>query len=196
DIDPSNHLTTTFSLFPQKLGFVGLNTFNPQEVTPNFKQRGFLWAANDQKTFNAGSLLQSYFSVKKFDANVFPSSGNGIMNLAPDVNSGSFFNRQDRESTRYELLEIYSLVSRKFRGSHLIKAGGGYTYNTFDGKNSSDPVRVLRADGSRSQQIDFAGAGDLHRDGSDVLFYSQDKWTVNHRLTLDYGVRYDRDTVS
>src|SRR5215831_17311933 len=28
DINPSNHLTSTFSLFPEKLGYVGLNTFN------------------------------------------------------------------------------------------------------------------------------------------------------------------------
>src|SRR4030095_8602629 len=33
EIDERNHLTTTFSLFPQKLRYVGLNTFNPQEVT-------------------------------------------------------------------------------------------------------------------------------------------------------------------
>jgi hypothetical protein len=43
-INTSNHLTSTFSLFPEKLRYVGLNTFNPQEVTPNYKQRGFFWA--------------------------------------------------------------------------------------------------------------------------------------------------------
>ena len=48
DINPSNHLTSTFSLFPEKLGYVGLNTFNPQEVTPNYKQRGFFWAVNER----------------------------------------------------------------------------------------------------------------------------------------------------
>src|SRR4030095_5439670 len=48
DINDKNHLTTTFSLFPQKLRYVGLNTFNHQEVTPNYKQRGFLWSVNDR----------------------------------------------------------------------------------------------------------------------------------------------------
>ena len=47
DINPSNHLTSTFSLFPEKLRYVGLNTFNPEEVTPNYKQRGFFWAVNE-----------------------------------------------------------------------------------------------------------------------------------------------------
>src|SRR5258705_8672057 len=48
DIDDRNHLTTTFSLFPEKLRYVGLNTFNPQEVTPNLKQRVFLWRINER----------------------------------------------------------------------------------------------------------------------------------------------------
>jgi len=47
DINELNHLTTTLSLYPEKLRYVGLNTFNPQEVTPNFKHRGFLVAINE-----------------------------------------------------------------------------------------------------------------------------------------------------
>ena len=109
DINPSNHLTSTFSLFPQKLGYVGLNTFNPQEVTPNYKQRGFFWAVNERMTINSKAVLESYFSVKKFDADVFPSSGEQAMNFTPNVNTGNFYNRQDRRSTRIEALEILAL---------------------------------------------------------------------------------------
>src|SRR3954469_10364746 len=72
DISEKDHLTTTFSLFPQKLRYVGLNTFNPQEVTPNFKQRGFLLAINERRILNSKSLLESYFSIKQFDADIFP----------------------------------------------------------------------------------------------------------------------------
>src|SRR5205807_3185956 len=123
EMNATNHLTTTFSLFPQKLQFVGLNTFNPQEVTPNFKQRGFFWAVNERRVLSNNAVLESFFSIKQFNADVFPSSGNAPMNLAPDVNSGSFFNRQDRRSTRYEALEVYSFTPPKFLGSHFMKAG-------------------------------------------------------------------------
>mgnify|MGYP003694105135 CR=1 FL=1 len=87
DINDRNHLTTTFSLFPEKLRFVGLNTFNQQEVTPNFKQRGFLLAVNERRIVGSKAVLESSFSVKQFDADVFPSSGTAPMNLAPDQNS-------------------------------------------------------------------------------------------------------------
>src|SRR5258705_3785608 len=196
DINQNNHLTTTFSLFPQKLRFVGLNTFNPQEVTPNFKQRGFFWAINERRILSSKSVLESFFSIKQFDADVFPSSGNAPMDLAPDVNSGNFFNSQARRSKRYEALEVYSFNPPNFAGTHFIKVGGGVSYITYDGQNTNNTVRILRADGTRSQQFNFVGNGELNRNKNAFLAYFQDKWSVNRRLTLDYGVRYDRDNIA
>jgi hypothetical protein len=196
DIDDRNHLTTTFSLFPQKLRFVGLNTFNPQEVTPNFKQRGFLVAVNERRIINSKAVLESSFSVKQFDADVFPSSGPEPMNLAPDVNSGNFFNTQARRSKRYQAQELYSFSAPHFAGEHFMKLGGGISYVTFDGRNTSSTIRILRADGTRSQQLDFIGSGELSRSKREFFAYFQDKWTINRRLTLEYGARYDRDNVA
>jgi hypothetical protein len=192
----TNHLTTTFSISPQRLSFVGLNTFNPQEVTPNFKQRGFFWAINERSVLSTSSVLESTFSVQQFDAEISPSSGQAPMSLAPDVNSGSFFNTQKRHSRRYEALEVYSFTPPSSWGSHLIKVGAGVGYNTFNGSNTSNLVRILRADGTRSQEIDFVGQGTLNRNKAEFLSYIQDKWSVSKGLTLEYGARYDRDSVA
>ena len=195
DIDPSNHLTSTFSLFPEKLRYVGLNTFNPEGVTPNYKQRGFLWAVNERRTMSSKAVLESYFSVKKFDADVFPSSGAQPMNFTPNVNTGNFYNRQDRRSTRIEALEIFNFEPPKFAGAHFIKAGIGLTHTTFDGRNTSNTVRILRHDGTRTEQIDFVGDGALSQNQTEFSSFFQDKWTINDRLTLEYGVRMDRDNI-
>lgn len=196
DINPSNHLTTTFSLFPQKLGYVGLNTFNQQEVTPNYKHRGFSWAVNERMTINSKAVLESFFSVKKFDADVFPSSGEQAMNFTPNANTGNFYNRQDRRSTRIEALEIYNFEPPNFAGGHFMKIGIGLTHTTFDGSNTSNTVRILRRDGTRTEQIDFAGTGKLSRNTTEFSSFIEDKWTINDRLTLEYGVRFDRDNVA
>jgi hypothetical protein len=196
DINDKNHLTSTFSLFPQKLRYVGLNTFNHQEVTPNYKQRGFLWSVNDRHILSSTSVLESSFSVKQFDADVFPSSGTAPMDFAPNANSGNFYNQQYRKSKRYQALEVYSFTPPKFLGEHFMRAGGGINYITFDGRNISNTVRILRADGTRSQQLDFVGSGQLSRNQTQYLAYFQDKWTMNRRLTVDYGVRFDRDNIA
>ena len=185
DINQSNHLTTTFSLFPEKLRFVGLNTFNPQEVTPNFKQRGFFWAINERRILSSKSVLESSFSIKQFDADVFPSSGNAPMDLAPDINSGNSFNSQARRSKRYDALEVHSSSPRDFTGEHFMKVGAGVSHVTYNGHNTSNTVRILRADGTRSQQLDFVGSGELTRKKNEFLAYFQDKWSMNHRLTIE-----------
>jgi hypothetical protein len=196
DVNPRHHLTSTFSLFPEKLRFVGLNTFNPEEVTPNYKQRGFFWGLNERWTVSNKALLESYLSVKKFEADVFPSSGEQAMNFAPDVNSGNYFNRQDRRSTRVEALEIYNFTPPDFAGTHFIKVGVGLTHTTFDGRNTSNTVRILRRDGAISQQIDFVGDGIQSRNTTEFSSFFEDKWTINDRLMLEYGVRLDRDTIA
>jgi hypothetical protein len=196
DIDAQNHLSTTFSLFPEKLSYVGLNTFNPQKVTPDFRQRGFFWAVNERRIINGSSLLESTFSIKQFDADVYPSSGTGVMNFAPDVNSGSFYNRQERRSRRYEARAVYNFTPPNFIGAHTMKLGVGFSRDTFNGANASDTVRILRADGTRSQQIDFVGSGRLRRNKTEVSSFFTDKWALARGLTLEYGVRYDRDTVT
>ena len=196
DVNPRHHFTSTFSLFPQKLRFVGLNTFNPEEVTPNYKQRGFFWGLNERWTVSDKALLESYLSVKKFDADVFPSSGEQAMNFAPDVNSGNYFNRQDRRSTRVEALEIYNFTPPDFAGTHFMKVGVGLTHTTFDGRNRSNTVRILRRDGTISQQIDFVGDGLQNRNTTEFSSFFEDKWTINDRLTVEYGVRLDRDTIA
>jgi len=193
DINDRNHLTTTFSLFPEKLRYVGLNTFNHQEVTPNFKQRGFLLGVNDRQIINGKAVLDSLFSVKQFDADVFPSSGTAPMNLAPDENTGNFFNQQYRRTKRYQALETFSFSPRNFAGAHFMKVGGGVSYLTFDGRNLSNTVRILRADGTRTQELNYEGSGKLNHNKTEVLAYFEDRWTINQHLTLEYGLRYDRD---
>ncbi|MGH9903123.1 MAG: carboxypeptidase regulatory-like domain-containing protein, partial [Pyrinomonadaceae bacterium] len=64
NINPANRLTASLSVFPQKLDYFNLNTFNPADTTANFHQRGWFLALNEQAVFRGGALLQSSFSVK------------------------------------------------------------------------------------------------------------------------------------
>src|SRR5258706_13386142 len=108
------------------------------------------------------------------------------MNFAPDGNSGNFFNQQARQSKRYQALETYSFEGPNFAGTHLMKVGGGGSYVTFDGRNTSKAGRILRADGTRSQQFEYWGDGGLSRNKTQVPAKFKGKWATNDRLTLEY----------
>ena len=193
-INPNNRLTASFSIFPQKQDYFNLNTFNPADTTANFHQRGWFLAFNEQATFKSGGLLQSSFSVKQFDGDIFGNSG-APYQIAPERNFGGWFDRQHRESRRYELLEIYNFAPVTWAGSHAFKAGVNIAHTTFNGSDRSTPVSILRANGTTYQQINFAGSGDLTQRQNEYSLFVQDKWIVNQRVVFDLGVRYDRDRI-
>jgi hypothetical protein len=192
-VNNNNRLTGSFSIFPQKFDYFNLNTFNPSDTTANFHQRGWFVALNEQATFDSGALLQSSFSVKQFDGDIFGNSG-APYEITPDRNFGGWFNRQHRESRRYELLEIFNFAPwQTARGSHAFKAGVNISRTSFDGTDRNTPVSIVRADGTRHQHIDFAGDGVLGLAQNEYSAFVQDKWIVNTRLVFDLGLRYDRD---
>ena len=193
-INSNNRLTASFSIFPQKQDYFNLNTFNPSDTTANFHQRGWFLAFNEQATFNSGALLQSSFSVKQFDGDIFGNSG-APYQITPERNFGGWFNRQHRESRRYELLEMYNFAPATWRGSHAFKAGVNYSHTSYDGSDRSAPVSILRANGTTYQRINFAGTGDLALSQNELSLFVQDKWIVSPRVVFDFGLRYDRDQI-
>src|ERR1051325_9802280 len=190
-VNNNHRLTASFSLFPQKVDYFNLNTFNPSDTTANFHQRGWFLAFNEQATFKSGALLQSSFSVKQFDGDIFGNSSL-LYRITPDRNFGGWFNRQHRESRRYEWLEVFNFAPR---GSHTFKAGLNVSRTSYTGTDRSTPLSILRADGTRYQSIEFSGAGVLDLAQNEYSLFGQDKWTVNRHVVLDLGLRYDRDGI-
>lgn len=193
-INNVHRLTASFSIFPQKLDFANLNTFNPSDTTANIHQRGWFFAINEQAAFKSGALLQSSVSAKEFDTDVFNNSG-ALYQLTPDRNFGGFFDRQHRDSRRYEWLEVFNFTPSQWHGSHELKAGFNFSHASFRGSDISNPVTIIRADGTTSQLIEFVGPGSLNQSQNEYSAFLQDKWSPGKRLTLDLGLRFDRDKI-
>src|SRR2546421_7696929 len=88
-IDSRNHLAISAMVAPRKTTYAGLNTFNPQSVTPDIKNHNVLASASDRIIVSDKGVLETRVSVKQFDSTIYPSQGSGPMVLAPDRNSGS-----------------------------------------------------------------------------------------------------------
>ena len=193
-VNSNNRLTASFSLFPQKLDFFNLNTFNPSDTTANFHQRGWFLALNEQATFKSGALLQSSFSVKQFDGDIFGNSTE-LYQITPERNFGGWFNRQHRESRRYELLEVFNFAPWQSRGSHGFKVGVNFSRTSFNGTDRSNLVTIRRATDPGRQFIQFVGEGVLEKEQNEFSAFVHDKWIANSRLVFDLGLRYDRDSI-
>jgi len=190
----TNHFTGSALVSPRKVTYAGLNTFNPQGVTPNLRNHNVLASASDQVVIGHSGVLDTRVSLKQFDSTIYPGRGRSPMVLAPEVNSGSYFNDQDRTSRRVEWLTTYAFTP--LGPAHLLKVGAGVTYETFDGVNRSRRVDIVREDGTLSQAISFTGNGVLDRHRTALRGFGQDSWTLSPRLTVQFGARYDYDAFS
>jgi hypothetical protein len=190
----TNHVTAAAMVSPRTTTYAGLNTFNPQGVTPAIRNHNLLGSVSDQIIVGSQSVLETRVSVKQFDSIISPSQGNAAMVLAPEVNSGSYFNHEDRNSRRAEWLTTYAFTP--IGPTHLIKVGAGLTHESFDGVSESRPVEIVRENDTLSQRITFIGSGRLARSRLAVQGYAQDSWTATSRLTVQYGARYDYESIT
>jgi len=185
----------TLSFYPQKLNYLGLNTFTPQPSTPDLRQRGHFLAFSHKFVSRSGALLASQISFKVFDADLKPHS-NEIYRLGIETTTGGFFNRQGRDTGRFEWQEVFTPRALVGWGRHQPKLGLDFVRNTFDGQQTFSPVEVLRASGGLVERIDFTPGTTTSIRQREYTAFALDKWTIHPRVTVDAGLRIDRDSLS
>ena len=116
-VNSNNRLKFVGAFFPEKKRFVGLNTFNPQETTPNTKQRGTLLSISEQATFHNQSFLSSLLAYKAFSFEVF-GQGTKPLTLLTDQNLGNYFADTRRSARRWQWQEQYFARPMKLFGQH------------------------------------------------------------------------------
>jgi Carboxypeptidase regulatory-like domain/TonB dependent receptor/TonB-dependent Receptor Plug Domain len=197
DINPSHRLTAILTLDPQNTNYANINTFNPQPVTNDFRHRGFFTSVSDRWILSNGGFVQSLFSVKQLNFNLFPEDPQpGVMNLFPEQNSGSFFESQHRDTWLYQWTQALHSRPLTCFGRHLLTFGYAFSRSTYDGTVSNLPVRVLREDGTVASEITYGSALSSSASRNNVAVYFQDNWQLSSRLTLDLGVRLEHDSLS
>ena len=194
-INARNRAKFVGAIFPEKKRYVGLNTFNPQEATPNTKQRGVLFSVSEQAIFHDESFLSSLLSYKTFGFEV-RSQGLQPLTVLPDGNTGNYFADTRRSAQRLQLQEQYFARTRRFAGQHALKFGAEFDYTKMSGRFDFRPIVVRRRDQTISQRIDFVGPTFIDQPLAEFGTFAQDRWVINKSLTIDAGLRLDRNTIS
>ncbi|HWC19478.1 MAG TPA: carboxypeptidase regulatory-like domain-containing protein, partial [Terriglobales bacterium] len=195
NISPKQTATLSVALFPQKLDYVGLNTFVPQPSTPNLHQRGYQTSLQDHYIGNSGSLLTSGFNYERFDADVLRNSSDPYR-LLVETTEGGFFNTQKRDTDRVQWQEIYQPRQKQFWGTHELKTGIDLSYSSYDGRQQFSPVDIVGSAGYALQRIEFGPPTRFSVDQTEFSWFIGDGWTVRPRLSFDLGLRFDHDSVT
>jgi len=194
-ITPKQTATASFALYPQKLDFLGLNTFTPQPSTPDFHQRGFQAYFQHRYIIGDASMLTSQFSYKRFDADITAQSDDPYR-LLLETTEGGFFNRQARQTSRTSLQENYQFAPRRFAGSHRFSVGLSYEHSSYDGRQSFLPVEIDGSSNQPVERITFTSPASYQVDQNETAWFAGDQWDIHPRLTLNLGLRFDNDTIT
>jgi hypothetical protein len=194
-LDSRNRLKFVAALFPEKKRYVGLNTFSAQETTPNTKQDGKLFLVSEQAIFNNQSFLSSLFAYKTFRFDVFGQGGQALT-ILPDGNTGSFFADTARSARRFQWQEQYFARTFTLAGQHSLKLGGEVDYTKLSASFNFRPIVIRRRDQTISQRIDFARPTFIDRPLTELSAFAQDRWAINRSVTIDVGLRFDRNSIS
>ena len=195
NINTKQTATVSVAVFPQKLEYMGLNTFTPQPSTADFHQRGYQIYGQDRLLTGADSALTSQVSYKTYDADTTPESS-GPYQLWIDTTKGEFFNQQSRRTNRFDWQESYTFAPRQFLGSHRIKAGMDYSHSAFDGRQTFLPAELIGSSGSAIENITFTQPSSFSITQNEAALYVSDEWTPFQRLSLTLGLRTDTDSVT
>jgi hypothetical protein len=191
----NNRFKIIAAVFPQRARYLGLNTFNPQEATPNLKQHGNLFSVSEQVIFGDASFLNSSLSYRGSKVDVYPQ-GSEPLTVLPDGNTGNAFADSHRQNRRIQWQETYFAKTFRLAGQHSFKLGTEMDWTNLSGTFHNRSILIRRRDRTLSQRIDFAEDGTVARDISELASFIQDRWVINKRLTIDGGLRFDRDGVA
>ena len=197
DVVLSEKNTATFSLsaFPEKLAYLGLNTFTPQPSTPDLHQRGYQGSAQDRYVMGSAGLLTSQVNYQKYDADDLPNS-TAPYRLLVETTEGGFFDRQRRRSNRVEWQELYQSGQRNFLGTHVLKAGLDFSHSNYDGRQAFSPVDIAGVAGYSLERIEFGAPNSFSVDQNEFALFVGDQWRPSTRVSVDLGLRFDRDSIT
>ena len=194
-ISPKQTATFSLAIYPQKLDYLGLNTFTPQPSTTDFHQRGYQLYAQDRYMVGVNSALISTFSYKRYDVDT-TAQNNEPYQLLVDTTEGGFFNRQARRSYRVDWQETYQFAPKQFLGSHQFKVGIDYAHSSFNGRETFLPVELIGASGAPIEQITFTKPTSFGTNQNEFAWWVGDEWSPFQRLTVTAGLRFDNDSVT
>jgi hypothetical protein len=180
-------------IFPREIDAATMNTFRPPEVAPDFRQEGWSAGFLDRFALSPSVVLETTLAGRRFEIEIGPD-GQAPMTFAPQTESGNYFNEQERDVRSLQWVEAISLI-QNWRGEHVVKIGTDLQWARFDGESLSRPVEVRRVDGSLAERTVFGESTSQWAAGTEFSVFGQDRWRLGSRVTLELGLRMDRDPI-
>ena len=191
---PKHLLNVNINDFPSTILFANIDTLIPQTASASFRRRGVSVGISDDYQFDSGMLLTTVVRYTNFFTSE-RGQGSADMQINPEGWGGNFFNTFSRNANQLEVLPIFQLPVKSWRGSHQLQFGTDVLYRSFTGSSVSHPINLLAQDGTVAETITFQGGGPLQGEDTEVSGYAEDRWSLAKSLALTFGGRLTHQTI-
>jgi hypothetical protein len=192
-VSPKQILSITVNVFPLRQQHADINALVPQPASNDLNQKGVAVGLSDKYQFASGAIFSVVAQYTRFDSNAH-GQGFADMLITPEGWGGNFFNQWSRRGKEFQLLPSYQFSEKHWLGRHEIHFGVDLDHRSYAGKSASDPVQLLRQDGSLAQEINFQGAPPQSASDTAVAEFFQDHWVLDSHWALDGGARLSSET--
>jgi len=192
-------LTGGVIYFPRRISNATLSTFRPPEATPKFTQEGFSAGAVDRLILSDRMVLETTVAGRLFEVDQkLDSPPESVMVYAPQGQSGTFFNSQERHVRSVQVVSALTFAQDRWRsGQHVFKVGVDIQRSRFDGQSNSHGLDIVRLNGSLAERTTYRGVvPEQDVAGTELAVFAQDRWRVNDRFSVELGVRTDREAIT
>lgn len=194
NLSPRHSLVAAGGFFPSLSTFATLGTFTPPNAAADLEGDVNTLSVTERSLWSNALFSETTVEMNQYRTEVRPQRSTP-MELLPETTLGSFFNRQMRKTSTYQLIETVS-GSRTGRGGlHLFKAGFDLLHSRFEGRSASAPLLIRRSDGRLVRRLDFGPPTRQLINSTDLALFAQDRVQPNSRWYLEFGGRLDRDGV-
>jgi hypothetical protein len=181
--------------FPSVSKYATLGTFTPPEASADIHSGVDTALVTERALWSDSLFSETTAEMNRYRTNVYPQRSGLPMDLLPETTRGSFFNRQTRTTSTYQVIQTVSGTANGLGGLHLFKAGVDLLYSRFDGTSSSAPVLIRRSNGTLARRLEFSPRSMQRIRSTDLAVFAQDRMQPTNRWYIEYGGRLDRDGV-
>ncbi len=193
-LSPRQLVNATLHFHPDHVNFVNPDYFNPETVSPSYRQHAYEATLAHHLGLWSGTLDTS-ISYQRFHTWI-GAQGPDDEIVTPQGNRGNYAATQSRDAFRREWLEIWSPAPIRFYGPHQFKMGTSLTVSNDRGEFVYRPVQVLNAAGRLIERVDFLNQGPYKRTDLEFTGYAQDHWTPFSKISIDAGVRVEHQRLA
>jgi len=186
-------LMLTVNAFPLRQQHADINALVPQPASNDLNQKGIAVGLTDRYQFGSGAIFSTIAQYTRFDSNAH-GQGPADMLVTPEGWGGNFFNQWSRKGKEFQLVSAYQFAEKHWLGRHQLHVGVDFDHRSYTGISRSNPVQVLREDGTLAQEITFLPGTAENAPDTAVAEFLQDHWVLNSNWAVDLGVRLSSET--